>query len=84
MSKKDYLGLVRNLLKPDRVVCGANYDVYGRAIVTTGIPKQYKEGEITFINQRTTSYDRYMFDKGVSGKARVRRRTYGCIEKNYK
>lgn len=53
MSEKYYLGLVRNLLKSDRVVCGANYDAFGRAVVTTGILKEYKEGVIIYVDQKT-------------------------------
>ena len=84
MSEKDYLKLLRNQLQPQRVVCGANYDAYGRAVVITGIPKQYKEGEITYVHQRTTSYEDYMINKHTSGYSRTRRKIFGKIERNYK
>lgn len=72
MSEKEYLKLIRRQLQPKRVVCGFNEDAYGRAVVTTGIPKQYKEGEITFVNQRTTGYENYMVGQ-FKGRSRNRR-----------
>lgn len=44
MSEKDYLLLLKEQAQSKRVVCGFKEEDYGRAIVTTGVPKQYKEG----------------------------------------
>ena len=60
MTEKDYLLLLKKQLQPNRVVCSFNEDAYGRAIVTTGISKEYKEGHITYENQKTVSYESYM------------------------
>lgn len=60
MTEKDYLLLLKKQIQPKRVVCGFNEDAYGRAAVTTGIPKQYKEGQITYEDQKTVSYEDYM------------------------
>ena len=60
MKEKKYLLLLREQLKPKRVVCGFNEDAYGRAVVTTGVPKEYKEGHITYEDQKTVSYEEYM------------------------
>ena len=60
MAEKDYLLLLKKQIQPKRVVCGFNEDAYGRAVVTTGIPKQYKEGQITYEDQKTVSYEDYM------------------------
>ena len=46
MTEKDYLLLLKKQIQPKRVVCGFNEDAYGRAVVTTGVPKEYKEGHI--------------------------------------
>lgn len=59
MTEKDYLLLLKKI-QPKRVVCGFNEDAYGRAVVTTGIPKEYKEGHITYVDQKTVSYESYM------------------------
>lgn len=80
MREKDYV----NQLQPKRVVCGFNEDAYGRTVVITGIPKQYNEGEITYVHQRKIDYENYMFNKHTSGKSRCRRMIFGSIERNYK
>ena len=43
-----------------RVVCGFKDDAYGRTIVTTGIPKEYKPGQITYEDKKTVSYEDYI------------------------
>lgn len=60
MTEKDYLLLLKKQAQSKRVVCGFNSDAYGKAVVTTGIPKQYKEGQITYEDQKTISYDDYI------------------------
>ncbi|MGM9876549.1 MAG: hypothetical protein ACI310_04900 [Bacilli bacterium] len=60
MTEKDYLSLLMKQVQPKRVVCGFNEDAYGRAVVTTGIPKEYKEGQITYEDKKTVSYEDYM------------------------
>ena len=60
MTEKDYLLLLKKQIQPKRVVCGFNEDAYGRTVVTTGIPKKYKEGHITYEDQKTVSYESYM------------------------
>lgn len=51
------------IFREQRVVCGFNEDACGRAVVTTGIPRQYKEGEITYVDQKTVSYEDYITSK---------------------
>ncbi|MBQ4262646.1 MAG: hypothetical protein IJB83_00175 [Bacilli bacterium] len=60
MTEKDYLLLLKKQIQPKRVVCGFKADAYGRAVVTTGVPKEYKEGHITYEDQKTVSYESYM------------------------
>ena len=60
MTEKDYLLLLKKEIQPKRVVCDFNEDAYGRAVVTTGVPKEYKEGHITYEDQKTVSYESYM------------------------
>lgn len=52
MSEKDYLLLLKEQAQSKRVVCGFKEEDYGRAIVTTGVPKQYKEGQITYEDEK--------------------------------
>jgi len=59
-EKKYLLELSEQLkqqLTPKRVVCGFNEDAYGRVVVTTGIPKEYKEGVITYEDKKIVSYE---------------------------
>lgn len=60
MNEKDYLILLKKQVQPKRVVCGYNEDAYGTALVTTGVPKQYKEGKITYEDQKTANYENYI------------------------
>jgi len=60
MTEKDYLLLLKKQVQSKRAVCGFNTDAYGKAVVTTGIPKQYKEGQITYEDQKTISYEDYI------------------------
>lgn len=60
MTEKDYLLLLKKQIQPKRVVWGFNEDAYGRAVVTTGVPKEYKEGHITYEDQKTVSYENYV------------------------
>ena len=53
MTEKDYLLLLKKQIQSKRVVWGFNEDAYGRAVVTTGVPKEYKEGHITYEDQKT-------------------------------
>lgn len=84
MNEKHYLNILRNQIQPKRVVCGANYDAYGRAVVTTGIPKEYKEGVITYVDKRTTSYEEYMDQKYTVSNGKYRKLIFGKSGKNYK
>jgi len=65
MSEKEYLMYILRELEqhPKRVVCGFNEDSFGRAIVTTGIPREFKEGVITYVDQKTMSYEDYIISK---------------------
>lgn len=67
MSEKEYLiGLKYKLQskpQPKRVVCGFNEDSLGRAVVTTGVPREFKEGVITYVDQKTMSYEDYITSK---------------------
>ena len=72
MTEKDYVLLLKRKARLLRAVCGYNEDIYGRAMVTTGIPKRYNDERITYENQRTISYDDYIISK--SQRSRERRR----------
>lgn len=37
-----------------RVVISFNEDAFGKAVVTTGVPKQYKEGQVTYVDQKNS------------------------------
>lgn len=67
MSEKEYLINIRRQLQQQqhskRVVCGFNEDSLGRAVVTTGIPREFKEGVITYVDQKTMSYEDYITRK---------------------
>jgi len=62
MSEKEYLMYILRELEqhPKRVVCGFNEDSFGRAVITTGEPREFKEGVITYVNQKTISYEDYI------------------------
>lgn len=60
MTEKDYLLLLKRHVQLKRVVCGFNEDAYGKAIVTTGVPKEYKEGVTTYINRKTMCDEDYI------------------------
>ena len=72
MTEKDYLLLLKKQIQPKRVVCGFNEDAYGNAVVTTGIPKQYKEEVISFENRKTVSYESYMNSQFQQNAKKVR------------
>lgn len=57
MSEKNYLLLLKKQIQSKRVVCGVNEDAYGKAVVTTGILKKYNDGQITYKDQKTVSYE---------------------------
>ena len=63
MTEKDYLQLLKKQIQPKRVVCGFNQNIYGEAVITTGIPRQYNEGQITYVKKKTMSYNDYMSRK---------------------
>ena len=86
MKEKKYLNLLKNQLQPQpqRVVCGANYDAYGRAVVTIGIPREYKEGVITYVDKKTTSYEEYMDQKYIGSNGKGRKLILEKSGKNYK
>lgn len=62
MTEKDYLLLLKKQAyqaEKSRVVCGFNEDAYGRAVVTTGVLKEYNENQKTCVNQKAMSYEDY-------------------------
>jgi hypothetical protein len=59
MTEKDYLLLLKKQVQSKRVICGFNTDAYGKAVVTTGIPKQYNEGQTIYEGKKTVSYEDY-------------------------
>lgn len=62
MTEKDYLLLLKKQaykVEKSRVVCGFNEDAYGRAVVTTGVLKEYNENQKAYANQKTMSYEGY-------------------------
>ena len=46
-----------------RVVIGFNENALGEAVVTTGVPVEYKPDEVTYVKQKTLSYERHIFNK---------------------
>jgi len=56
---------IRLLQSQKRVICGYNQNIYGQAVVTTGIPREYNEGIITYTKQKTESYENYMLRKSL-------------------
>ncbi len=60
MTEKDYLLLLRKQAQLKRVVCGFNTNNNDKAVVTTGISKKYNENQITYVDQKTLSYEDYM------------------------
>lgn len=73
MLEKDYLLLLKKHAKSKRVICGFKEEDYGRAIVTTGVPKQYKEGQITYEDEKKVSYENYITGQ-IKENAKVRRK----------
>ena len=65
MSEKEYLMYILRELEQHskRVVCGFNEDSFGRAVITTGEPREFKEGVITYVDQKTMSYEDYITGK---------------------
>lgn len=62
MTEKDYLLLLKKQaykVEKSRVVCDFNEDAYGRAVVTTGVLKEYNENQKAYANQKTMSYEDY-------------------------
>ena len=70
MTEKDYLLLLRKKAQLRRVVCGFNTDIYGRVIVTTGIPKHYNEEQITYESQKKLNYEDYMIRESTKNRIR--------------
>ena len=46
-----------------RVVIGFNENSLGEAVVTTGVPVEYKPDQVTYVKQKTLSYEKYIFNK---------------------
>ena len=46
-----------------RVVIGFNENSLGEAVVTTGVPVEYKPDQVTYVKQKTLSYDRHIFNR---------------------
>ena len=72
MTEKDYLLLLKKQIQPKRVVCGFNEDAYGRAVVTTGVPKEYKEGHITYEDQKNSEL-RKLHEWSISTKCKKKK-----------
>ena len=60
MTEKDYLLLLKKLIKSKRIICGFNENAYGEAIITTAIPKYYNEEQVTYEEQKTLNYNDYI------------------------
>lgn len=71
MTEKDYLLLIKKHIQSKRVICGFNEDSYHRAIVVTGVPKEYNDGHVTYVNKRAESYENYV-------DSNIQRRTKRC------
>ena len=68
MQKENYLDLSKYskdiVREPERrVVIGFNQNVYGEAVVTTGVPVQYNQDGVTYVKTKTMSYERHMFNR---------------------
>ncbi len=40
--------------------------MFGEAIVTAGIPREYNEGVITYVDKKSESYESYMLKKSIN------------------
>lgn len=59
-ESRKYIKLLKNA---KRTICGFNMNRYGEAVVTTGIPREFKPDIITYLDQETTSYEKYILSK---------------------
>lgn len=73
MTEKEYLLLLKKQAQnKKRVVCGFNQNVYGEAVVTTGVPVKYNSDKTTYIKQKTMSYEDYITSKFHESNLRKR------------
>ena len=63
MIKDKYIRLLSQIENSKRVVCGFNQDRYGEATVTTGIPREYKQGQVTYVRKKKMTYDNYIMSE---------------------
>ena len=63
MIKDKYIRLLAQIESSKRVICGFNEDRYGNAIVTTGIPRKYNEGKVTYVRKKKMPYDHYLLSE---------------------
>ena len=63
MIKDKYMKLLAQVENSRRVICGFNQDRYGEAIVTTGIPREYNEGQVIHVKKKKMTYDDYIMSE---------------------
>lgn len=63
MIKDKYVRLLAQIENSRRVICGFNQDRYGEAIVTTGVPREYNEGQVTHVRKKKMTYNNYIMSK---------------------
>lgn len=63
MIKDKYVRLLAQIENSRRVICGFNQDRYGEAIVTTGVPRKYNEGQVTHVRKKKMTYDGYIMSE---------------------
>lgn len=72
MIKDKYVRLLNQIEISRRVICGFNQDRYGEAIVTTGVPREYNEGQVTYVRKKKMTYDDYIMSE-LYGQSKKRR-----------
>lgn len=72
MLKDEYIKLLDQIENSKRVVCGFNQDRYGEAVVTTGVPREYNEGQVTYVRKKKMTYDDYIMSE-LCGQSKKRR-----------
>ena len=59
---------IKLLKSKRRVICGFKENKFGEAVVTTGIPREFNPGVITYTHKHTESYEDYMLRKALKRK----------------
>lgn len=63
MIKDKYVRLLAQIENSRRVICGFNQDRYGESIVTTGVPREYNESQVTHVRKKKMTYNNYIMSE---------------------